>query len=157
MDLTNVPEHTKAGLLVMNANTPLAKVDKASLAKECIQRYLDGTDLTVVANEYNVTRPRLYQILAEHAETEWKSAQAAFALHQYEEAEKDMKIAPDGLTLARAREQVKSAQWKLERVLRRIYGQDAPQVNIQVNLGDIGERIRTLEAELRVLPTEQAE
>jgi hypothetical protein len=132
----------------MNANTALAKIDKPSLARECIERYLDGTELAEIALEYAVSRPRLYQILTEHAEPQWKSAQAAFALHEYELAETGLRTAPDGLELARAREQVKSAQWKLERVLRRIYGQDATSINIQVNLGEIGQRIQDLEREL---------
>ena len=55
------------------------------------------------------------------------------------------------LDLTRAREQLRSAQWDLERVCRRIYGQDQPPagmnaVQININLrGDAATTHRTIE------------
>jgi hypothetical protein len=49
-----------------------------------------------------------------------------------------LREAKDGLELARARELVRSAQWQLERVLSRIYGQKqevAPSSAVQINIG----------------------
>jgi hypothetical protein len=47
-----------------------------------------------------------------------------------------MDRAANPLDLARAREQLRGAQWDLERVCRRIYGQDVAQVAqaVQVNI-----------------------
>ena len=150
MDLTNVPEHTKAGLIAMNAGKPLADAN----ADLILKRYEHGEGIEAIAKDLGITPPAIYRYLARHAQEEWKEYQAANALHAYQVAEDELKTATDGVTLSRARELVKSQQWKLERVLRKIYGQDAPSVNIQINLGEIGEQIKALEGELGVLPKE---
>ena len=69
----------------------------------------------------------------------------------------------NGVDLARARESLRSAQWDLERVCRRIYGQDAPPnaaqaVQININLRAHAAAIRRRMGEqgrvlLRVLVT----
>jgi hypothetical protein len=53
------------------------------------------------------------------------------------------------LSLSRARERLKAAQWDLERVCRRIYGQDAPPqgvnaVQININLKRVGSEPRAV-------------
>lgn len=153
MDLTNVPENTKAGLIAMNAGKPLAEAD----ANIILKRYEQGEGIETIANDLGITPPAIYRYLARHAQEDWKEYQAANALHEYQIAEDQLRTASDGVTLSRARELVKSQQWKLERVLRKIYGQDAPSVNIQINLGEIGEQIKALEQDLGVLPSKQAE
>lgn len=139
MDSPDIPEHTKAGLAVMNANAPLAHIkDKAEFANNIISKYLDGLELTDQAKEYGVTNKRLYQILLDNAPETWKSAQAAKAFDHYENAERQLREASDGLELARARELVRSAQWQLERVLSRIYGQKQEVSHVapvQINIG----------------------
>jgi uncharacterized protein (DUF433 family) len=105
---------------------------------EVLQRYLSDETTKTIAADYGVTRQALGQFLLKHAETEWKSAQVARALARKESAEDDLETAPDALSLARARERLRAAQWDLERVCRRIYGQDAPPVSaaaIQINIG----------------------
>ena len=52
------------------------------------------------------------------------------------------------LSLSRARERLKAAQWDLERICRRIYGQDqavdaSGKVSININLGQSGATIET--------------
>jgi hypothetical protein len=154
MDLSKVPANTKAGLLAMNAGKPLAEIEGA---EAILSRYENGEGIEAIALDLKIAPQAIYRYLSKHAQEEWKEYQAANALHEYQVAEDQLKTAPDGVALSRARELVRSQQWKLERVLRKIYGQDAPQVNVQINLGDIGERIRSLEGELGVLPKEQAE
>lgn len=133
MNLDNVPAHTKAGLAKMNENSPLAKLTKderKELALKTISRFMDGEKTADIAQEYGVTRQRLNQILLESAQEDWKAAQIALALTRKETAEEDLERAEDGLSLARARERVKSAQWDLERVFRRMYGDEKAQINI---------------------------
>ena len=70
---------------------------------------------------------------------EISDAQVIKAMKRKEDAEDLMERADNALDLTRAREQLRSAQWDLERVCRRIYGQDAPPnagagVNININL-----------------------
>ena len=62
------------------------------------------------------------------------------ALKRQAEAEDEIDSATDLVELRRAEAKLRSAQWNLERVCRRIYGQDAPKeptekVNIILNIG----------------------
>lgn len=108
--------------------------------KEVLQRYLSDESTSVIAADYGVTRQALGQFLLKHAEEDWKEAQVARAIARKEKAEDAIETAQDPLELAKARELLKSAQWDLERVCRRIYGQDQ---NINVNISvDRGERLR---------------
>jgi hypothetical protein len=84
--------------------------------------------------------------MLKNAEEQWRSAQVVKALRRKEEADELIETASNPLDLARAREKLKSAQWDLERVCRRIYGQDSVPnagagVQININLrrsnGDI--------------------
>ena len=94
--------------------------------KTVLQRYLSDESTKDIASSYGVTRQALGQFLLKHAEAEWREAQVARAIARKESAEDDLETAPDALSLARARERLRAAQWDLERVCRRIYGQDGP-------------------------------
>ena len=122
-----VPLASKQGQLA-----PLKNVQAADV----LQRYLAEETTTQIAQSYGVTRAALNFFLLEHAEKEWKQAQVVRALKRKEEAEDEMDKASDPLTLARARERLRAAQWDLERVQRRIYGQDVPNVAqaVQINI-----------------------
>lgn len=108
--------------------------------KEVINQYLEGKNSTEIAKEIGVSKQAISLWLLKHAEKDWHQAQVAKAISLRDEAEDAMEHAADALDLARARERLKSAQWSLERLLRRIYGQDVPQdvagkVSININLG----------------------
>lgn len=107
--------------------------------KTILDRYLSDESTKDIAATYNVTRQALGQFLMKHAEEQWKDAQVARAIARKESAEDDLETAADALSLARARERLRAAQWDLERVYRRIYGQDVPvngnaAVQININL-----------------------
>ena len=120
--------------------------------KDIIARYLSDESTSEIAKAYGVTRQALGKYLLEAAESEWKAAQVARAIARKEQAEDDVEAARSALTgnpdreareqsLARVRvaeAQLKSAQWDLERVCKRIYGTDSPQptsaVQININL-----------------------
>lgn len=132
----------------------LATADPRSI----LQRYLSDESTKEIAASYGVTRQALGQFLYKTAEVEWKEAQVARALARKEAAE-DALIAEQArvnaveydngdqakgeaaLSLARTRTlelALKSAQWDLERVCRRIYGQDqlpSSVMPIQINIG----------------------
>lgn len=87
-----------------------------------ILRYL-GEERTVdIAASYGVTRPALNMWLLERAEDNWKRAQVGRAIARKEQSEDELDDATDPLSLARAREKLRGAQWDLERVCSRIYG-----------------------------------
>jgi hypothetical protein len=101
---------------------PLKNVD----AEIVLDRYLAGETGPQIARSLGVTKQALSHWLITNAEVQWKSAQLVKALTRKDEAEELMDKASNPLDLARAREQLRGAQWDLERVCRRIYGQDAP-------------------------------
>ena len=109
-----------------------------------LQRYLSDESTKDIAATYGVTRQALGQFLLKHAEEDWKEAQVARAIARKEKAEDDLEAALDPLSLARARELLKAAQWDLERVCRRIYGEDrnagtvviSPVLNITISQGE---------------------
>lgn len=108
--------------------------------KLILQRYLSDETTKQIADSYGVTRQALGQYLLKAAEVEWKDAQVARALARKESAEDDLETAADALSLARARERLRAAQWDLERVCKRIYGTDSPAhtgqaVSINIHLG----------------------
>lgn len=102
-----------------------------------LRRYLSDESTKDIAASYGVTRQALGQFLLKHAEQDWKDAQVARALARKEQAEDMIESAGDALSLARARELLRAAQWDLERVCRRIYGQDGPPAGVnavQINI-----------------------
>ncbi len=111
---------------------PLKDVDP----KDVIERVLREESTKDIAASLGVTRSALNQWLLVHAETEWRAAQIIRAHKRKDEAEDEMDSATDPLSLARARERLRAAQWDLERVQRRIYGQDVPNVAqaVQINI-----------------------
>lgn len=121
--------------------------------KAILARYLSDESTKDIAASFGVTRQALGKYLLAAAETEWKEAQVARAIGRKESAEDELdqisaKIAGAdreererlALTVSLARERLKAAQWDLERVCRRIYGQDVTpdqlgRVSITLNIG----------------------
>lgn len=115
---------------------PLKNLDP----KIVLERYLAEESTEDIAKSLGVTRSGLNYWLLRTAEDEWKDAQVVKALKRKNEAEDEMDKASDPFTLARARERLRAAQWDLERVCRRVYGQDQPvdmsgRVSITLNIG----------------------
>lgn len=125
------------------AKRPLANLPaerRAEIASAVLDGYNNGKQVAQMAPDYGLSDVTIYALLLRDHEGEWKEAQRARALARLERAQAELETAPDALSLARAREQVRAAQWELERLLRRIYGQDAPPnsvvpVQININMG----------------------
>lgn len=107
--------------------------------EDILARYLAEETSTEIAKSLGVTKAALSYFMLKHAENEWKDAQVVKALTRKELAEQRLETADNPLDLARGRELLKAAQWDLERVCRRIYGQDAPpahaSLSISLNFG----------------------
>jgi hypothetical protein len=129
----------KTTALTTPAPLGLGKLAGAS-PQQVLQRYLSDESTSVIAADYGVTRQALGQFLLKYAEEDWKEAQVARAIARKEKAEDGLESAQDPLELAKARELLKAAQWDLERVCKRIYGQDQ-NINVNVTV-DRGERLR---------------
>ena len=91
---------------------------------DILSRYLADEKSADIAASLGVTRSALNQWLLKTCEDQWKEAQVARAITRKETAEDGLEEAKDPLQLAKARELLKSAQWELERVCRRIYGEE---------------------------------
>ena len=106
----------------------LAQLD----TKGIIARYLADENTKDIAKSLGVHRSALNQHLLKFAKEDWVCAQAARAITRKEQAEEDLASSVDSLSLARAREVLRSAQWDLERVARRIFGTNVEMVVEQV-------------------------
>ena len=116
-----------------------------------LQRYLGDERTADIAASFNVTRPALNMWLLDKAEDGWRKAQIARAVSRKESAEDDLEGAADPLTLARARERLRGAQWELERLYSRLFGQKQEITHVQADLGDRLRRARERVIEGEVL------
>ena len=143
-------EGRRKGALIRNSGKhPLAGLpteQRQTLLRKIMDRVIDGETITSIAGEIGVSEPALSVRLLQDCPDEWRSAQTARALVRLRRAEDEMDAAQDPLTVARTREQVRSAQWQLERLQRRLYGQDAPVqtgsgVTISIDLSSLQQAI----------------
>ena len=81
--------------------------------KEVIERYLTESTTSQIAAEYGLSRKALTKWLREKLPNEWKTAQILRALCRKEDAEDGLECATDALSLARARELHRAAQFDL--------------------------------------------
>lgn len=116
----------------------LPEEKRKALLDSVLDRALNGEKQADIAESIGIHQTRLSQLLLRYAEDDWKSVQVARALAAVDKCDEDIEIAPDSLSLARARERQKSAMWQLERLHRRLFGQDQ-QVSsgaaVQINIG----------------------
>ena len=90
--------------------------------QKIMAQILEGKRTHDIAQELGVTREKLVYHLTTKAAEEWKTSQLLRDLRRKEEAEDEIDSAKDVLELKKAEAKLKSAQWSLERVCRRIYG-----------------------------------
>lgn len=134
----------RGALRTNTGDSPIAKLDeqgKKELMQLVVQRVVDGERLEDIAKDIGVSRTALNQAILKYDEDGWKSAQVARAVGQLDDVDEELEKAPDMLAIARAEKKMKSAQWKLERLHRRLFGTDIPvdstgKINIQINLGN---------------------
>jgi hypothetical protein len=129
------------------AKRPLHQVqpeERARIAHNVLDRYINGEQVANIAPEYGVSDVTIYALLLREHQDAWKDIQTARALARLEQSQDELQIAPDALSLARARERVRSAQWELERLFSRLYGQkqevthnlpNGPLININLSSG----------------------
>lgn len=130
---------------------------REQIALELLTGYAQGREIAEMAPSYGVSDVTAYALLIRDHEDEWKRAQEGRAVAKRDRATSDLQSlrqqlweaekAHDLLSLARIREQVrlaeiqaKRAEWELERVFRRIYGQDVTpeqlgRISITLNIG----------------------
>lgn len=127
MDVSHLPAHQQKAVLAMNKDRPLASTGTGEEhARATLDRYIDGQSLADQAIELKVSRARLHKILITYAEDDWRSAQISRAMVTLEDAENELAnaaLTPANVDVSRAREKARLAQWKLERLLSRLFAQ----------------------------------
>lgn len=123
----------------VNTGSSLPPERRATIAADALNRYATGEAIVDVARDHGISAVTLYGLLLHEHEEVWKSIQAARALARFERVMAELETAPDALKIARARELLKGAMWELERVLRRIYGNETSNAAgagvIHINIG----------------------
>ena len=99
---------------------------------EVLDKYLTERTTSQIAQSYGVSRKALVRWLREVVPDEWNKVQLVRALIRKEDGDEGIEGACDALSLARAREMLRSGQWDLERLDRKNYGQDT-QIAININ------------------------
>lgn len=97
--------------------------ERQSIANSVLDRYINGEQVAKIAPDYKVSDVTIYALLLREHQDAWKDIQTARALARLEKNQDELAVCDDALSLARAREGVRSAQWELERLLHRLYGQ----------------------------------
>ena len=106
------------------AKTVLPRSPKADLGSwtippdlnphEVLQRYLTESTTSQIAGQYGLSRKALVKWLRSTVPNEWKEIQLLRSHVNLDDGEDAIGLAGDALSLARAREQVKAAQWRLQ-------------------------------------------
>jgi hypothetical protein len=130
---------TETSTALTSRLSALPAEERLGILRGAISRYGQGESVYTIAQELGIEHTTLYRHLIKHFEKDWQEAKKSRALAEIEAGEDDLKKAPDALALTRARERIKAAQWQLERLYRKVYGQDqaaqamqAVQININL-------------------------
>lgn len=144
-DTKNLPTTIQTALQALpelpkhyNPIRSLPEAQKTQLLDTILAHYECGVSIYELADKLGVDNATLYRHLIKYRPDEWQEVRAARYHSQIEEAEKNMKEASDPLAVTRAREQLANARWMLERLQRKIYGQDLAHVggsSVQINIG----------------------
>ena len=96
-----------------------------------LEQYLDATTTSEIALQYGLKRKTLVGWLRTVMPEQWKQVQVVRALCRHEDGDEGIETAQDALSLARAREQIRSAQWTLERLDSDTFG---PKQEVSVTI-----------------------
>ncbi len=133
---------SKSAVVRKGDSYPIASLTaekRAEVLQSVLNRALNDEKIADIAKEIGISHSGINQALLKYSEEDWKSVQAARALTELQNAEQELETAPDAVTVSRARERLRSAQWQLERLHRRLFGTDQPntqanQVNIVIGI-----------------------
>jgi hypothetical protein len=111
---------------------------RKDLVAKILDAYEQDKTIDEQAAELGVSNVTVYKLIVSECPEEWKAVQSARAERLYAEARQALADAATPFDLMKAEKRAKSAQWELERLNARMYGQTQPttvQVPIQINIG----------------------
>ena len=126
----NPPAQRKPLTVSKRPLSHLSPERRSEIASQVLDRYIAGEQVADMAGEYETSDVTIYALLLREHESDWKDIQEARALARLERAQGELRTAPDALSLAKSREEVRSAQWELERLCRRLYGEERQQQTV---------------------------
>ena len=143
--LAQLSPQQRGALITNSGKSPIAslpEVERKAFLQTVLERALNGERQADIARDIGVHQTALSQALLKYCEEEWKDVQVARAWANLEAAQDDFedeRRTPDMPAIARARERLKSAQWQLERLHRRLFGTEAPthlgQGTVHISIG----------------------
>jgi hypothetical protein len=110
---------------------------RAEIADDILEKYRAGQEIKALAAAYGLSHTSVYELLLRTREEDYRAAQTARSLARLETARSDLEKAIDPIAINRAEKLVKTYQWELEKLARRLYGQseqESPNL-IQINIG----------------------
>jgi hypothetical protein len=117
----------------------LPEADRLNLLDAVLSHYENGTEIAELAEKLGVSDITLYRNIKRYKADEWREITSARYESEIDQAQREMRTATDANVVTRARERLRIASWVLERLDRKNYGQDGPQVGsavqININLG----------------------
>lgn len=127
----------KALPAVPNPVASLTKDQQIKLADDILAHYEQGAQMQEIGEQLGIARSTVFKLVVKHRQDEWRQLSEARYHGLIEDAQRKLESASDALETTRAREQLANARWFLERMNRRLYGQQAPDapppVAIQIN------------------------
>ncbi len=127
-----LPANAMANIAKLNADKPLAALDGD--ATPILDRLRNDETAASVAQSFSVTTQALYAFLLRNCPEQWAEISAGRALTRVQAAHDDLDNATDKLDVAKAREKARQAEWMLERVARRMYGDSKAEGGVTVNV-----------------------
>lgn len=129
--LASSPEHTKAGLLAIHGDSTQEERTEShrEIAKRALELMREGTLIADIAEQLNLSKGRISQLVIEHYPEDWKIAKTAANLIRYDSAQKEFdkdgtkdEEKQDLVKLAYARERAKYAHLMLQVTNREVFG-----------------------------------
>jgi AraC-like DNA-binding protein len=132
----------RGAMITNSGKSPIASLpeeERKQLLQYVMQRAYQDQKLKDVAQELGVARTSLNQALLKYCADEWQEMQVSRALLNLEDAETDLETADSMHAVSRAGHRLRSAQWQLEKLSRRLFGQEQTntggQGTININIG----------------------
>ena len=107
--------------------TAVAKIYR----NEIIERVAQGERLIDIGSSYGVTYAALSLVLSK--DPDYINARQSGLEAKLEQRETELESAPDGLTIARARELLSHARWRAERLNAAVYGQQRQAIQVNTD------------------------
>ena len=132
----------------------MTEADRSKLLDTVLDQYECGQPVSTLAAALGIDDATIYRNLAKYRPDEWIEISSARAHARVEQAAKELELAPDAIAVARAREQLAHQRWLLERLNRRMFGQDstpghnaALQININLVRDSISKDAQVIDAD----------